>query len=117
MRPPASASRTPSTAAWASTTPTPPWWPTASSTAEARDPGVPADPARKLRLGAVEYFQADADGDLNTDDDRPFMFDLPFDGPMFGHEPGMPVHYDLHVWLYRHNPAGLFAMWNPRVSC
>lgn len=71
----------------------------------------------RLRLGAIEYFQVDADQDLNTDDDRPSLFGLPFDGPMFGHEPGMPFHYDLHVWLYRHNPAGLFAMWNPRVDC
>ena len=71
----------------------------------------------KLRLGAVEYFQADADQDLATDPDRPSLFDLPFDGPMLGHEPGMPIHYDLHVWLYRHNPAGLFAAWNPRVHC
>jgi hypothetical protein len=73
--------------------------------------------AGKLRLGAVEYFQADADQDLATDADRPSLFDLPFDGPMLGHEPGMPIHYDLHVWLYRHNPAGMFAMWNPRVHC
>jgi hypothetical protein len=29
----------------------------------------------------------------------------------------MPIHYDLHVWLYKHNPAGTFAMWNPRVHC
>lgn len=71
----------------------------------------------KLRLGAVEYFQADADQDLATDDDRPFLFDLPFDGPMLGHNPQMPIHYDLHVWLYRHNPAGMFAMWNPTVRC
>ncbi|MEZ5120337.1 MAG: hypothetical protein R2736_01955 [Solirubrobacterales bacterium] len=70
-----------------------------------------------LRLGAVEYFQVDADQDLATDEDRPSLFDLPFDGPMLGHEPGMPIHYDLHVWLYRHNPAGMFAMWNPRVDC
>jgi hypothetical protein len=74
-------------------------------------------PSGKLRLGAVEYFQADADQDLDTDDDRPSLFGLPFDGPMHGHEPGMPKHYDLHVWLYRHNPAGLFAAWNPRVDC
>jgi hypothetical protein len=71
----------------------------------------------KLRLGAVEYFQADADQDLATDDDRPFLFDLPFDGPMLGHNSRMPIHYDLHVWLYRHNPAGMFAMWNPSVRC
>ncbi len=74
-------------------------------------------PSGKLRLGAVEYFQADADQDLATDTDRPDLFGMPFDGPMLGHEPGMPIHYDLHVWLYRHNPAGLFAMWNPTVHC
>jgi hypothetical protein len=71
----------------------------------------------KLRLGAVEYFQVDGDQDLATDDDRPWLFDVPFDGPMLGHNPNMPIHYDLHVWLYRNNPAGIFAMWNPRVSC
>lgn len=26
-------------------------------------------------------------------------------------------HYDLHVWLYRENPAGVFAQFNPDVSC
>jgi hypothetical protein len=36
---------------------------------------------------------------------------------MLGHEPGMPVHYDLHVWLYQANPDGVFASWNPSVSC
>jgi hypothetical protein len=74
-------------------------------------------PGGRLRLGAIEYFQVDGDQDLATDDDRPELFGMPFDGPMLGHEPGMPVHYDLHVWLFRHNPAGLFAMWNPRVHC
>jgi hypothetical protein len=26
-------------------------------------------------------------------------------------------HYELHVWLYEDNPAGLFAQYNPRVGC
>lgn len=26
-------------------------------------------------------------------------------------------HYDLHVWLYRDNPNGMFAQFNPAVSC
>ena len=26
-------------------------------------------------------------------------------------------HYDRHVWLYRDNPNGLFAQFNPKVSC
>lgn len=25
--------------------------------------------------------------------------------------------YTLHVWLWEHNPAGLFGDWNPRVHC
>jgi hypothetical protein len=70
-----------------------------------------------LELGAVEYFQVDADQDLDTNDDLPYLFGVPFDGPMHGHNPEMPKHYDLHAWLYRDNPAGLFAMWNPAVKC
>ena len=26
-------------------------------------------------------------------------------------------HHDRHVWLYRENPNGIFAQFNPRVSC
>jgi hypothetical protein len=26
-------------------------------------------------------------------------------------------HYDRHVWLYRENPNGVFAQYNPQVSC
>ena len=26
-------------------------------------------------------------------------------------------HYDRHVWLYRPNPAGMFAQFNPTVTC
>jgi hypothetical protein len=76
------------------------------------------DQQGRLRLAAVEYFAADADQDLSTDDDRPSLFgQFPFSGPMVGHEEGMPIHYDLHVWLYRHNPDGQLADWNPRVNC
>jgi hypothetical protein len=26
-------------------------------------------------------------------------------------------HYDLHVWLYRENPRGMFTQFNPAASC
>ena len=26
-------------------------------------------------------------------------------------------HYDRHVWLFRENPNGVFAQYNPKVSC
>lgn len=70
-----------------------------------------ADTDDGLRLVGVEYFQADAG------QPRPEVFGQPFDGPMPGHEPGMPVHYDLHTWLWQHNPGGMFAPWNPAVEC
>jgi hypothetical protein len=71
----------------------------------------------RRRLVAVEYFRVDADGRLDTDEDRTYLFGRGFDGPMEGHEPGMPVHYDLHAWVWKRNPAGTFAKWNPRVEC
>jgi len=76
---------------------------------------VPGDDG--LELAGVEYFKADADQDLGTDDDRPSLLGQAFDGPMEGHGGGMPRHYDLHVWVWKHNPAGMFAEFNPRVSC
>lgn len=69
------------------------------------------------KLGAVEYFRADMDQDKATDDDRPTLFGHGFDGPMDGHSPDMPIHYDLHVWLYKHNPAGELTAENPSVTC
>jgi hypothetical protein len=76
---------------------------------------VPGDEG--LELAGVEYFQADADQDLTTDGDRPSVLGQAFDGPMAGHGAGMPVHYDLHVWVWKHNPAGTFAEYNPALSC
>jgi len=70
-----------------------------------------------FQLVAAEYFKPDADQNVKTDGDRPTLFGRAFDGPMLGHAPGMPIHYDLHVWLWKHNPSGLFAPFNPEASC
>jgi hypothetical protein len=29
----------------------------------------------------------------------------------------VPAFYEVHVWLWKPNPAGMFADWNPNVSC
>jgi hypothetical protein len=47
----------------------------------------------------------------------PSLFGQTFQGPMPGHIPGMPWHWDLHVWVWAHNPSGMFAQWNPALSC
>jgi hypothetical protein len=70
----------------------------------------------KLRLVAAEWFVPLATGVK----ERPTLFGQPFDGPMEGHEPLMPAdlhHYDLHVWLFKENPAGMFKSINPNVKC
>lgn len=69
-----------------------------------------------LRLVGAEWFVPIATGIK----ERPVLFGQPFDGPMAGHEPLMPEslhHYDLHVWLWKENPSGLFSPTNPNVTC
>jgi hypothetical protein len=70
----------------------------------------------KLRLVAAEWFVPLATGVT----ERPQLFGHAFDGPMEGHHPLMPHalhHYDLHVWLWKDNPAGMFSPTNPSVKC
>lgn len=47
----------------------------------------------------------------------PSVFGQTFEGPMAGHEPGQPWHYDKHVWAWAPNPSGTFAQFNPSLSC
>ena len=61
-------------------------------------------------LVAVEYLVP-----WQKDQPVPTIFGQEFEGPMAGHGPGIPVHYDLHVWLVD-NPAGEFGDFNPGLS-
>lgn len=50
----------------------------------------------------------------------PMIFGQTLAGPMDGHAPVMPAslrHYDLHVWLWKNNPKGIFASTNAAVKC
>jgi len=71
---------------------------------------------KELQLVAVEWLVP-----LKADTkERPSLFGRRFDGPMEGHEPLIPqqyVHYDLHAWLFKNNPLGMFMPTNPDVSC
>jgi hypothetical protein len=48
---------------------------------------------------------------------RPRLFGQRFDLTRAGNRYGLPPFYSLHAWIWRHNPAGDFAMWNPDVHC
>ncbi len=67
--------------------------------------------AAGVRLVGVEYLAVD------VGQPAPVLFGQTMNGPMAGHGPGQPDHYDLHVWLWEANPDGIFADWNPNVSC
>jgi hypothetical protein len=72
----------------------------------------------QLELVGVEYFRRAADQTPPIDpSDKPSLFGVPFDGPMEEHAPGMGWHYDLHVWVAEANPSGVFAPFNPAISC
>jgi hypothetical protein len=57
------------------------------------------DAAGRYQLTGVEYIGNEGDA----------LF-----GRTFTPTPAGPA---LHVWLWKHNPSGMFADWNPNVSC
>lgn len=72
----------------------------------------------RLRLVAVEYIVSfgppEIEGGEPVQGEQPYLFGQGFDnsphvGP-FG-------SWTLHVWLWRHNPSGMFAEFNPNVNC
>lgn len=92
--------------------------------------GAPVDPLKpaallyapsgngRLKLVGVEYFVVDEDQEPATHNTvRPELFGQRFDGPMPGHGPGMPVHYDLHAYIWKANPAGVLSTVNDKVEC
>ncbi len=69
----------------------------------------------KFRLVGAEWLVP-----LSVAKERPVLFGQPFQGPMEGHEPLIPAgfhHYDLHAWLFKDNPNGMFSPTHPNVSC
>jgi hypothetical protein len=71
----------------------------------------------KLRLVAVEYVITRSLWDAAHPGTIPTYLGHPFFQSFGPAAHGEPDHYELHVWLWRHNPDGVFAQWNPMVSC
>jgi hypothetical protein len=69
-----------------------------------------------LRLAAAEYVVIASAWDANHSQ-APRLFGHQFMLTPAGNRYGLPAFYSLHAWAWYHNPAGSFAMWNPRVTC
>lgn len=68
-------------------------------------------PKGQLELGAVEYIVPAAEWDAAGNTEPPMVL---------GHHLHLNKDlgvYILHLWLWKHNPAGMFEDWNPTVSC
>lgn len=70
----------------------------------------------RMRLVAVEFVVFAEPWDaISTDPPQLFGRELaPVPAP---NRYGVPAFYQIHVWLWKHNPSGTFSDWNPRVSC
>jgi hypothetical protein len=73
-------------------------------------------PGGTLRLAAVEYVVLKDAWDA-THNHPPKLFKHTFNLTDAPNRFGLPPFYSLHVWVWKHNPAGTFEMWNPRVVC
>jgi hypothetical protein len=69
-----------------------------------------------MKLVGMEYIVpleawAGAGHDPNDSNDVPQLL-----GQKFTRHSFLPI-FKLHIWLWRNNPSGTFADWNPKVSC
>jgi hypothetical protein len=87
------------------------------------DPALPEvlvyapDKHGRLKLAALEYviFQG-AWYEDHAPGTMPMLFGqdfMPNDGSRFG----IPPFFGLHAWLFQDNPSGMFAPYNPNVTC
>jgi hypothetical protein len=76
-----------------------------------------------LELVAVENLVFQRAWKAKGNGERPTFHGVPYDE--MADDPTTAVdeahmfepHYDRHVWIYRYNPNGVFAPFNPAVSC
>jgi hypothetical protein len=88
-------------------------------TIDALDPEVlvyEPKPSGGYRLVAVEYVVFKADWDA-LHANPPSLFGRRFSEIPAGNRYGLPDFYELHLWIWKGNPRGVFDDWNPTVSC
>jgi hypothetical protein len=77
-------------------------------------------PDGRMRLVAVEYIVLKSAWDEAqgmVDAPAPALFGQPFTLTPAGNRYGLPDFYELHAWVWKNNPLGMFNDWNPNVSC
>ena len=70
-----------------------------------------------LKLVALEYLVLKSDWEAAGNTAPPALFGQEFMLTPAGNRYGLPPFYALHAWIWNSNPSGLFAPYNPSVSC
>ena len=71
----------------------------------------------RLRLVALEFVVFQDVWKATHGNTKPMLFGQMFMATGSPNRYEIPAFYSLHVWLYKTNPAGMFAPFNPNVSC
>lgn len=74
-------------------------------------------PDGAMRLVALEYVVFKEAWEAENGPTVPHLFGRAMTEVMEPNRYELPGFYQIHVWLWKHNPSGLFADHNPRVSC
>ena len=74
-------------------------------------------PNGKLRLVALEYIVFQGAWLQAGNTAGPRLFDQPLKLIPMGNRYGLPPFYEIHAWIWQHNPDGMFKDWNPSGSC
>jgi hypothetical protein len=70
----------------------------------------------RLQITGVEYVVIAEAWDANHDT-PPMLMGQMFNFVGSPNRYRLPAFYELHVWAWKHNSDGMFADWNPGVSC
>lgn len=70
-----------------------------------------------LKDGSYKLVAAEWYVPAEETDTTPKLFNEKFQGPHDNHDGSPGQHYDLHAWLFKKNPDGMFTPENKRVSC
>lgn len=73
-------------------------------------------PGGGYRLVGLEYVVLAADWDA-LHASPPVLFGRTLKRVPAGNRYGLPDFYELHAWVWRPNPRGMFDDWNSKVSC
>ena len=74
----------------------------------------------RMRLVAVEYLVLKSAWEAahgGPGAGSPSLFGREFELVPAGNRYGLPDFYELHAWIWKHNPLGMNNDWNPTVNC